>query len=59
MEDSPRCDLCGTSDEERRTWKCPICFKRFCRECGVLVSGREFCSRYCGEYFFFGGDEEG
>jgi hypothetical protein len=50
--------MCGASEEERRTQKCPICFKRFCEECAVSVSGRTFCSRFCGEYFFFGGEDD-
>jgi hypothetical protein len=53
------CELCGTSEEERRTQKCPICFKPFCEECGLAMSGRIFCSRFCAEYFFFGGEDDG
>ena len=52
------CEMCGASEEERRTQKCPICFKRFCEECAVSVSGRTFCSRFCGEYFFFGCEDD-
>ena len=52
------CEMCGTQDEDRRTQKCPICFKRFCEDCAHHVSGRSFCSRFCGEYFFFGGEED-
>jgi hypothetical protein len=52
------CELCGTSPEERRTQKCAICYKRFCEECSVNLSGRTFCSRFCGEYFLFGGEDD-
>jgi len=52
------CELCGISAEERRTQKCPICYKRYCEECACNLSGRSFCSKFCGEYFFFGGDED-
>jgi hypothetical protein len=52
------CELCGISAEERRTQKCAICYKRYCEECAVKFSGRSFCSRFCGEYFFFGGDDD-
>jgi hypothetical protein len=58
MEEALACDMCGTSEEERRTHKCPICFKKFCEDCGVAMSGRTFCSRFCGEYFFFGGEDD-
>ena len=52
------CEACGTSEEDRRTQKCPICFKRYCEDCSIHLSGRSFCSKSCGEYFFFGGDED-
>jgi hypothetical protein len=52
------CELCGTSEGELRPQKCPICYKRYCEECGVNLSGRRFCSRFCGEYFFFGGEDD-
>lgn len=52
------CELCGISETERHTQKCPICYKRYCEECAVILSGRPFCSRFCGEYFFFGGEDD-
>jgi hypothetical protein len=52
------CEICGTSEDERRTQKCAICYKRFCESCGHSMSGRQFCSRFCAEYFFFGGDDD-
>jgi hypothetical protein len=49
---------CGAAEIERQIVKCPICFKGFCEECGLPMSGRAFCSRFCAEYFFFGGEDD-
>ena len=50
--------MCGSSDEDRKTQKCPICYKRFCDDCAMSMSGRYFCGRFCAEYFFFGGEDD-
>ena len=52
------CESCGASEEDRRVQKCPICYKKFCEECAHPMSGRSFCSRFCAEYFFFGGEDD-
>lgn len=52
------CESCGANEEELHTQKCPICYKRFCDECAHSMSGRIFCSRFCAEYFFFGGEDD-
>jgi hypothetical protein len=57
-ESSVACEKCGSTDEELRTHKCPVCYKMFCEDCSVSMSGRSFCSRFCAEYFFFGGDDD-
>jgi hypothetical protein len=56
MEES--CYHCEGSSGERRLSKCAICHRWFCEEHAQQVSGREFCSKSCGEYFFFGDPEE-
>jgi hypothetical protein len=52
------CGICGSSEEDRKFHKCPVCFKHFCDDCSVSMSGRGFCSRFCAEYFFFGGEDD-
>jgi hypothetical protein len=52
------CGICGTSEDEKRLSKCPICFKPFCEDCGSMMSGRKFCSKYCAEYFFHAEEDE-
>lgn len=58
VEEKIGCQMCGVNEDEQRTAKCPICFKRFCVDCAVHMSGRTFCSRFCGEYFYFGGEDD-
>ena len=48
-----KCHKCEKSDEEIRLHKCPICFKHYCEEHSAHRSGVQFCSKGCGEYFFF------
>jgi len=38
--------------------KCSICFRMFCEDCAAVMSGRKFCSKFCAEYFFHGGEED-
>ena len=52
------CFECKVSDEEKQLRKCPICYKYFCDDCGVNPSGRWFCTSICGDYFFFGDEDE-
>jgi len=52
------CFQCNASDEEKQLRKCPICYRYFCDDCGVNRSGRWFCADVCGDYFFFGEDED-
>jgi hypothetical protein len=52
------CFQCNASDEEKPLRKCPICYRYFCNDCGVNRSGRWFCTGICGDYFFFGEDED-
>lgn len=52
-----RCHECGKTMSDTRLGKCPVCFKWFCEDHGTYRGGREFCSRGCADYFFFGDDE--
>ena len=52
------CEICGTTEEDLRTHKCSVCYKQYCEQCAVSMSGRPFCSRFCAEYFFFGGEDD-
>jgi len=55
--DPTRCVQCGTSEDERRLSKCPVCHNMFCDECTARYSGRGFCSQSCGQFFFRDDDE--
>jgi hypothetical protein len=52
-----RCWRCEVSEEERRLRKCVICYKYYCDECAADRNGRTFCSKQCGDFFFFGDEE--
>ncbi len=53
-----QCWVCGMSSDDKRLQKCAVCHKMYCNECGFIMSGRRFCSQYCAEYFFHGGDDD-
>jgi hypothetical protein len=52
------CRTCEKSEDQTRLSKCPVCHKGFCDEHAFTVSGRQFCSRGCGEYFFFANEDD-
>ena len=53
-----RCLKCGKDIDQVRLHKCPICFKYVCEDHVYRMSGREFCSNGCAQYFFFGDEED-
>ncbi len=59
--DLTKCSVCGaTKDEdgeEIQLKKCIMCFKMFCEDCAYFFGGREFCSRQCADFFFYGVEE--
>ena len=57
-ETAIECLTCQKSDVEFTLYKCPICFKWVCDDCGRREYGRLFCSRRCADVFFFGDDDE-
>lgn len=52
------CSVCHQEKDEATLIKCPLCYQYACEECRYTRGGRHFCSRFCGESFFFE-DEEG
>jgi hypothetical protein len=52
------CQKCGRLGEIHEMNLCPICEKRFCPYCKTRIAGRDYCSRACGDHFFFGGIDE-
>ena len=54
----PQCAECDKTLDDGRLYKCPICFKFACEEHVHRMSGREFCSAGCAQYFFFAEDDE-
>ena len=52
------CEACQKSEGEASLYKCPICFKWTCDDCGRRQYGRVFCSKRCADQFFFGDDDE-
>jgi hypothetical protein len=56
--DEPRCQQCEEPVPGHKLSKCPICHKYFCEEHSFLMSGVQFCSRGCGEFFFYGDPDD-
>ena len=50
------CGRCGRLCEAAELDKCPVCAKTFCTYCVYRIGSRNYCSRPCGDSFFFGGD---
>jgi hypothetical protein len=38
---------------------CPTCHSKVCLEHAFSLSGKRFCSKECGQLFFFGDTEDG
>jgi hypothetical protein len=53
-----RCSHCGKHRDEVALDKCPVCHKLFCWSCGKRRMGKVFCSNLCGDYFFFGDEDD-
>lgn len=56
--DGTPCDRCGRLCEPLEVDICPICKKNFCIYCVYRVGSRNYCSRACGDAFFFGTDDD-
>lgn len=53
--------LCGKCDrmcEPIEVQTCSICKTLFCNFCSYRIGSANYCSRACGDAFFFGGVEE-
>jgi len=50
------CGRCGRLCEPAELQKCPVCGRRYCAWCVYRVGSRSYCSRPCGDSFFFGGE---
>ena len=48
----PELRLCEPAELQ----KCPVCGRRYCAWCVYRVGSRSYCSRPCGDSFFFGGE---
>ncbi len=50
------CSRCERICEPAELDRCPVCGKSFCTYCAYRIGSRTYCSRPCGDSFFFGGD---
>ncbi len=60
-EEAPRlpdvfCERCGRMCDAQEVQTCPSCKKKFCSFCTYRIGSRDYCSRGCGDVFFFGGE---
>jgi len=51
------CAVCGEAKFSFAMKTCPMCKKRYCERCEFRMGGNVFCSRSCGEMFFFSGED--
>jgi hypothetical protein len=51
------CEMCGATSHWMHLGKCPMCHKYFCDSCRHTFGGKDFCSRHCGNEFFWGGED--
>ena len=52
------CSKCKAFREDYDISRCPICLKFVCNSCSLNISGRNFCSQGCANYFFHGDEDE-
>jgi hypothetical protein len=38
--------------------RCVMCQRAFCSSCAIRVGTTNFCSRLCGQSFFYGGESD-
>jgi hypothetical protein len=48
------CGRCGRICEPAEIETCPVCKTLFCLYCVYRIGSRNYCSRPCGDSFFFG-----
>jgi hypothetical protein len=51
------CEVCGLGKYSFSMKTCPMCKKRYCEGCEVRMGGNVFCSKNCGQMFFFSGED--
>ena len=51
------CPLCGLVVPVNELRECTICRSFSCDYCAIIGFGREFCSRRCRDFFFWGDGE--
>ena len=52
------CAQCGIGEDDAYLFKCPTCHKMVCEECRFMKSGQTFCTRACGEMFFYQDEDD-
>ncbi len=52
------CEKCGANGYWLHLIKCPMCHKYVCDDCRYSVQGKDFCSRFCANEFFWGDEDE-
>jgi len=52
------CEKCGRLCEPAELDTCTVCRKRFCLYCVYRAGSRTYCSRSCGDAFFFGDEDD-
>lgn len=58
MQSDDICEICSVERGAAQLQRCKICHKTFCGDCAYSAPSGRFCSRECGDIFFFGIDEE-
>ncbi len=54
--EGPVCSRCGRVCDLPELQECPICKHLFCGFCTYRIGARAYCSRACGDSFFFAGE---
>ena len=53
------CERCDRQFDPAEVQTCGICKKPFCRGCSYRIGSADYCSRGCGDAYFFGGVDDG
>ena len=53
------CQRCERMVEAHELEECPVCKRKYCTFCVYRVGSRNYCSRPCGDSYFFGGELDG
>jgi hypothetical protein len=58
LTEGTTCVVCEIQRDATQLHRCRCCRRMFCSDCSHVTKMGRFCSRECGDIFFYGDDED-